>query len=63
MELEGAKRSFEFLKSSGLKMDIFVSDRHKGIAKWIRTKQTETHYNDIWHVNKSINKQLRKAGK
>ncbi len=64
MEPEGAKRSLKFLKSSGLKMDIFISDRHKGIAKRIRTKQKETtHYNDIRHVNKSINKQLRKAGK
>ena len=59
MELEGAKRSFKFLSESGLKMD-----RHKGIAKWIRTKQKRTkHYNDIWHVNKSINKQLRKVSK
>lgn len=64
MELEGAKRSFKFLQDSGLKMDVFISDRHKGIAKWIRTKQKQTkHYNDIWHVNKSINKQLRKASK
>ena len=64
MELEGAKRSFNFLKGSGLKMDIFISDRHKGIAKWIRSKQKETkHFNDIWHVNKSINKQLRKVSK
>ena len=64
MELEGAKRSFEFLKKSGLKMDIFISDRHRGVAKWIRTKEKDTqHFNDIWHVNKSINKQLRKASK
>jgi hypothetical protein len=61
MELEGAKRSFNFLNESDLKMDIFISDRHKGIAKWIRIKQKGTkHYNDIWHVNKGINKQLRK---
>ena len=64
MELEGAKRSFKFLNESGLKMDNFISDRHKGIAKWIRTKQKGTkQYNDIWHVNKSINKQLRKVSK
>jgi hypothetical protein len=64
MELEGAKRSFKFLKDSGLKMDIFISDCHRGIAKWIRTKQKTTkHFNDIWHVNKSINKQLRKVSK
>ena len=33
-------------------------------VKSIRTKQKETkHFNDIWHVNKSINKQLRKVSK
>ncbi|XP_028412577.1 uncharacterized protein LOC114535469 [Dendronephthya gigantea] len=57
MELKGAKTSFKFLQDSGLQMHIFISDQHKGIAKWIRTK----HFNDIWHANKSINKQLRKA--
>ena len=64
MELEGAKRSFNFLKGSGLKIDIFISARHKGIAKWIRTKQKETkHFNEHWHVNNSINKQLRGVNK
>ena len=62
MEHEGAKRSFKFLKGSGLKMDIIISDWHKRIAKWIKDEQKETrHYSDIWHVNKS--KQLTKAGK
>lgn len=64
MELEGAKRSFQFLEKSGLTMDVFISDRHKGIAKWIRNEKKETkHFNDIWHVNKSIAKQLKMAGK
>ena len=29
MELEGAKRSFNFLKGSGLKIDIFIKGRRK----------------------------------
>ena len=62
MELEGAKRSFNFLKSMGLSVATFISDRHRGIAKWIRQNQPQTsHYFDIWHVARSINKKLLKA--
>ena len=47
MELDGAKRCFQFVKDAGLKISSFVSDRHKGIAKWIRESQPETsHFND-----------------
>ena len=35
MELEGAKRCFSYLKKCGLAINIFISDRHRGIAKWI----------------------------
>lgn len=34
-ELEGAKRCFSYLQRVGLTIAIFVSDRHRGIAKWI----------------------------
>ena len=65
MELDTAKKCFNHIKNCGLKIDVFVSDRHKGIAKW--TKESEKnidHYNNIWHVNKSINKQVfKKASK
>ena len=64
MELDAAKRCFSHLKQAGLKVDVFVSDRHKGIGKWIWTEEQETqHFNDIWHVNKGINKVLRKTSK
>jgi hypothetical protein len=39
MELEGATRAFNFISSAGVGMKIFISDCHKGIAKWMRTKQ------------------------
>ena len=62
MELEGAKRCFLFLQSVGLSVITFVSDRHRGIAKWLKTSQPQTtHYFDIWHVARSINKKLLKA--
>ena len=36
MELEGAKSCFEYLQRAGLAIKVFVSDRHRGIAKWIK---------------------------
>ena len=64
MELEDAKRSFDHLISSGIKISTFVSDRHKGIAKWIRLKHPGTkHLYDIWHVIRSCVKKLLKASK
>ena len=64
MELAGAKSCFKYLQNLGIKVSTFVSDRHKGIAKWIRESQPDTrHFNDLWHVVKGITKKLIKAGK
>jgi hypothetical protein len=50
MELEGATRAFNFISSAGVGMKIFISDCHKGIAKWMRTKQPIIkHFFYIWH--------------
>lgn len=63
-ELEGAKRCFQYLQQLGLKVSVFVSDRHRGIAKWIREVCKETtHYYDIWHVARSVTKKLLAASK
>ena len=64
MELEGAKRSFHFLSIMGLPIRTFISDRHRGIAKWIRECQPNTrHFFDIWHIARSIGKAMLKASK
>lgn len=64
MELDGAKQSFTNLKQDGIPIKVFVSDRHRGIAKWIRESQPETsHFYDIWHVARSINKKVLQASK
>ena len=64
MELEGAKRAFAYLTSVGLKIAVFVSDRHRGIAKWLRECQPNTaHFFDIWHVARSIGKKMLKLSK
>ncbi|KAK3743480.1 hypothetical protein QZH41_013093, partial [Actinostola sp. cb2023] len=63
-EIEGAKRCFTFLQQLGLSISTFVSDRHRGIAKWIRESYANTqHYYDIWHVARSISKKLLAASK
>jgi len=57
MELEGAKRAFTCLKSVRISIKVFISDRHRGIAKWIRESQPNTsHFFDIWHIARSIAK-------
>lgn len=64
MELEGAKRCFQFLERLGLTITVFISDRHRSIAKWIREVCVKTtHYYDIWHVARSVTKKLLQASK
>lgn len=64
MELEGAKRAFRYLKSVGVSIGVFISDRHRGIAKWIRNDAKKTvHFFDIWHVARSICKSMLKLSK
>lgn len=63
-ELEGAKICFDYLQRLGLSIAVFVSDRHRGIAKWIRENCVNTkHFFDIWHVASSITKKLLSASK
>ena len=63
-ELEGMKRSMSFLENLQVPVHVFISDRHRGIAKWIRENRPQiAHYYDIWHVARSITKKMLKAGK
>ncbi len=62
MELAGAKLCFQYIKNTGLYITTFISDRHKGIAKWIRETQSDTmHFFDFWHVSKGVIKKILKA--
>ena len=63
MELAGAQRCFQYLQEKGIKVSTFISDRHKGIAKWIRETTDTKHYHDILHIVKGLTKKLTKAGK
>ena len=64
MELEAAKLCFDHLKKSDPEILVFVSDRHRGIAKWIRENHpTITHYFDQWHIAKSVAKKMWQQAK
>ncbi|XP_065066719.1 uncharacterized protein LOC135692501 [Rhopilema esculentum] len=63
MEPVGAQRAFKFIKDNNLNISIFVSDRHRTIAKWIRECEPQTtHFYDLWHVCKGISKKIRTVG-
>ena len=60
MKLEGVSK--QNWRESANK--TFISDRHRGIAKWVRENQKETcHVYDVWHVARSLTKKLLKAAK
>ena len=65
MELDGCKRSFDFLMTTaGLAIPVFVSDRHKGIIKYIRKSHPAIkHFFDQWHVAKGLVKKMLVASK
>lgn len=64
MELKGAQLCFGYLQGKDIPIEVFVSDRHKGIAKWVRECNPSTvHYFDQWHIAKSIVKKLFAASK
>ena len=49
MEL-GAKHCFAYFQTAGVSVQKLISDRHAGIAKWLRETQGGTkHFFDIWH--------------
>ncbi|XP_065067015.1 uncharacterized protein LOC135692760 isoform X2 [Rhopilema esculentum] len=64
MELLGAKRCFGYLNDAGIEVSNFISDRHRGVAKWIRESLPHVHhYYDIWHVARTLTKKVTIASK
>ena len=63
MEFLGFQQALSFLLSTDMVITSFISNRHAGIAKWMREecpkhckqlgKSTIDHYYDCWHVAKS----------
>ena len=57
MELKGAQLCFKHLQEKEIPIKVFVSDQHKGVAKWVRESfSSTTHYFDQWHIAKNITK-------
>ena len=53
MEKAGLMRSLEFLDKHGIDIGLLITDRHRGIAKWVRENMRATvHRFDVWHVAK-----------
>jgi alkyl hydroperoxide reductase subunit AhpC len=64
MELEGLQRCKEKFCEYGVNISTLVTDRHVQVNKWIRSEwPSVTHYFDIWHVAKSLNKKMDELGK
>ena len=63
MEFLGHQKAFAFLFTTGMVIKAFISDRHTGIAKWMREdcpkkckelgKPVIDHFYDLWHIAKS----------
>ena len=41
MELDGAHRCFKLLLDAGLRIPVFISDRHTGLSKWTAGSQNK----------------------
>jgi hypothetical protein len=54
MELEGLKRSLNFLtEENNVKVTHLVTDRHSAVKKYMRENHCDIiHWFDVWHVAK-----------
>ncbi|KAJ4939426.1 hypothetical protein JOQ06_028875, partial [Pogonophryne albipinna] len=65
-ELEGLKRSIDFLKEQHMQVSALITDRNRQVAKWVREELCPggtSHFFNIWHIGKSPGKALDAAAK
>ncbi|KAI4805509.1 hypothetical protein KUCAC02_010119 [Chaenocephalus aceratus] len=65
-ELEGLKRSIDFLKEQHMQVSALITDQNREVAKWVREELCPggtSHFFDIWHIGKSLGKALDAASK
>ncbi|XP_067281531.1 uncharacterized protein [Pseudorasbora parva] len=65
-ELEGLKRSMQFLMDQDMQVSALITDRNRQVAKWVREKMCSKgtrHFFDVWHIGKSVQKALDAAAK
>ena len=64
IRLQGQRHLLTLLTVAGLSIPIFVSDRHRDIAKWLRECHPNVqHFFDQWHIAKSVVKKMIAASK
>ena len=55
MELEGLKRSLQFLEAQLMDIKRIITDRHVQVKKYIREQHPNIeHRFDVWHVAKGM---------
>ena len=62
-EREGFIRCRNQLKEKGIPFELLATDRHPSISKYMRELNEEDLEYDLWHVAKSLIKQLFQASK
>ncbi|KAK7877112.1 hypothetical protein WMY93_032192 [Mugilogobius chulae] len=65
-ELEGLKRTVNFLTEQKMHVSTLVTDRNRQVAKWVRETLCPggtKHFFDIWHVSKGLKKSLDASSK
>ncbi|XP_028440293.1 uncharacterized protein LOC114559680 isoform X2 [Perca flavescens] len=65
-EIEGLKRSVRFLKDQGMQVSALITDRNRQVAKWVSEvlcPEGTSHFYDIWHIGKSLQKALDTVAK
>ncbi|XP_048035479.1 uncharacterized protein LOC125260979 [Megalobrama amblycephala] len=65
-ELEGLKRSMQFLMDQDMQVSALITDRNRQVAKWVREQMCSEgtrRFFDVWHIGKSIQKALDAAAK
>ncbi|XP_061599729.1 uncharacterized protein LOC133462479 [Cololabis saira] len=62
MEKQGLADSLAFLEQKDVTVKCIVTDRHPQIQKYLKDNGISQYY-DVWHLEKSISKQLEKIAK
>ena len=64
MEKEGLRRSLNYLLEQDVSINTIATDRKKGVGPLMKMEYPYiTHQYDVWHMAKSVVKQLTQKGK
>ena len=64
MEKEGLRRSLNYLLGQDVSIDTIATNRHRGVVALMKKEYPYiTHQYDVWHMAKSVVKQLTQKGK